>query len=92
MKPMMKPPSDGAGDVADAAEDGRRERLQAGVEAEVEADEAEAQAPDDAGRAGERAADEEGQRDRLVEVDAHQRGGLAGPGPWRASPGPAASG
>ena len=34
----------GAGDVADAAEDGGRERLQAGDEAEVEPDDAEVQA------------------------------------------------
>ena len=66
----------GAGEVADAAEDGGRERLEAGVEAEVEPDEPEVLTLEDAGRAGQRAADEERHRDRLVEVDAHQLGGL----------------
>jgi len=61
-----------AGDVADAAEDGRRERLQAGVEAEVLADEAEVVAPHDARRAGQRATDGERERDGLVDVDTHE--------------------
>ena len=72
----MKPPSAAPVDVADAAQDRRRERLQAGVEAEVELDDAEVQALDDAGRTGERRADEERHGDRLVDVDAHQLGGL----------------
>ena len=67
----------GAGDVADAAEDGGGERLESGVEPEVEADIAEAQAPHDAGGRREGATEEERQGDRLVHVDAHEGGRLA---------------
>src|SRR2546426_12458000 len=71
-------PADGrAGGVAAPAEDGRGERLEPGVEAEVLADEPEAETPDKAGSRGQHAAEQEGQGDRLVLVDAHQRGGLA---------------
>ena len=85
----------GAGQVADPAEDGGGERLQAGVEAEVEPDEAEVLTLEHAGRARQGATDEERHHDRLVEVDAHQLGGLLvlGRGAHRASePGPADEG
>ena len=64
----------GAADVADAAEHGGRERLDAGHEAHGVA-EGEGGAEQEAGRAAERAADDEGARDGLVDVDAHERGG-----------------
>src|SRR5215213_10055270 len=53
-------------DVADAPEDRRCEGLQAGVEAEVLANVAEPEAPDDPRRTRERAAESECQCDRLV--------------------------
>ena len=79
MNPMMKPADRRAGDVADPSQDRGGERLQAGVEAEVLADVAEAQAPDHARRPCEHAAEQEGQGDGLVEVDAHE-GRASGPG------------
>ena len=66
----------GAPEVADAAHDGRREGDQAGLEALVEADRRLVQRVDEAGRAGEHAAGEEGQRDRRVDVDPLQAGGV----------------
>ena len=81
-----------AGRVADTAEDGGREGLQAGKEPEVELDAAEVEALDDARRSGERRGDEERDRDRLVDVDAHELRRLAilGRGAHRpAEPGPA---
>ena len=46
----------------------------------------------DTGRAGQDAADQEGDADRAVDVDAHQAGGIRDPAPSRASPCPAACG
>src|SRR4029079_13264402 len=54
----------GSCEVADPAEDRGGERLESGVEAEVEADEAEILALEDAGRAGQGATDQERHRDR----------------------------
>ena len=67
----------GARDVADAAEHGRREGEQADAEAEVEARLREVGEVDEAADAGERAAEAERERDRAVDVDAHQARGVA---------------
>ena len=77
----------GAGGVADAAEDGGGERLEAGLEADVELRDAEVEALDHAGGARQRRADEERQGDRRVDVHAHdlRRVAVDGRGPHRAA-------
>ena len=67
---------DGAPDVADAAEDGGGERLQAGEEAHPEVDVGDLQALRDTGDGGEGGADGERDHDDPVDVDAHQAGGV----------------
>ena len=64
----------GAGQVADAAEHGGRERDQPELEALVEAHGRHVERVEEAGRARERAGDQERERDRAVHVDAHDRG------------------
>ncbi len=72
-EPDQKRTEHGAAQVPDAAEDGRRERdqpqLEPGVVAHVELQEEE-----EARGAGERAGEDERERDRPVHVDAHHRG------------------
>ena len=74
-EPDDERPEDGAGQVADAAEHGGRERdqpeLEAGVVAHVELEQV-----DDPGRACERPGEQERDGDRPVDVDPHHRGGL----------------
>ncbi len=84
MNPIISAPSDGAREVADAAEHRGRERDQAELEAGVVAH-VELQQVDDAGGAGERACEQERDGDRPVDVDAHHRRGLGvlGDGPHR---------
>jgi len=65
-----------APEVPDAAHDRRRERDQAGAEALVVANAGLVQRVDEASGAGEQAAEQEGERDRGVDVDSHQPGGL----------------
>ena len=77
MKPMQSAPSTAPGQVADAAEHRRSEGDQAEREAGVVADLAEVEGVDEAAGAGERAGDQEGERDRPVDVDAHHRRGVA---------------
>ena len=77
MKPMQSAPSTAPGQVADAAEHGRGERDQAELEAGVVAHLLEVEGVDEARRAGEAAGDQERERDRAVDVDAHHRGGVA---------------
>src|SRR5690348_16378422 len=67
---------DGTRQIADTAEDGRGERDQTELEALVVADAREVQGVDETGGAGERTGDQERERDRLVHVDAHDRGGV----------------
>ena len=67
---------DRALEVADAAHHGGGERDQAGREALVELDRAVVDRVDQPGRAGEHAAEQERQRDRAVDVDAHQPRGV----------------
>ena len=66
----------GALEVADAAHDRRGERDQAGGEALVELDRPVVERVDQARRAGQHAAEQERQRDRAVDVDAHQARGV----------------
>ena len=66
----------GSGDVADAAEHGRGEGLEARLEAQREVDVAEVEPLHDPGDAGQRGADEERDRDGAVDVHAHQLGGF----------------
>ena len=61
-----------AADVADAAEHGRGERLDAGQEADVEAGGLEEDHEQEPGGAGEDAAEQERERHDAVDVDAHQ--------------------
>src|SRR5205085_5431341 len=68
---------DRAGEVPDAAENGGRERDQAELVARVVADLPEVERVHEPARAGERAGDEERERDRPVDVDAHHGGGVA---------------
>ena len=63
----------GAGQVADPAEHGRGERDQAEGEALVVADVGLGERVDEAGGAGERAGEQERERDRPVDVDPHDR-------------------
>ena len=70
---MSKPAEHGAGERADAAEDGGGEGFDAGVEADVEVDHAVVEQEHQAGDGGERRADDEGERDRPVDIDAEQR-------------------
>src|SRR5690606_667730 len=65
-----------AAQVADAAEHGRRERLDAEEEAGVVTGEADLQHVEGGGRAREQAADEERQLDDAGAVDTHERGRL----------------
>ena len=67
---------DGALEVADAAHDRGGERDQAGREALVELHRAVVERVDQARGAGQQAAEQEGQADRAVDVDAHQAGGV----------------
>ena len=76
-QPDHEPADDGARQVADAADDRGRERLQAGVEAHVRPDLLVDETVEDAGRAGERRADEERRGDHAVHVDAHHLRRLA---------------
>ena len=64
-----------AGNVADAAEHGRREGVQAVLKSHLVADRVDVQAIDHDGRAGQCAADGERDGDHAIDVDAHQRGG-----------------
>ena len=75
--PMSEPPEGRAGQVADAAQHGGRERQQAELEPELEPGLAVVEGHDQARRAGEGAGDQEGQRDRPVDVDAHEARRLA---------------
>ena len=77
MKPMMKPPSAAPTVLPMPPRTAAVNALQAGLEAEVEAGDAVLQAVDDAGGARERRPDEERDRDRAVDVHAHQGGGVA---------------
>src|SRR2546430_4420479 len=61
-----------AGDVADAAQHGRGEGLEAGSEARVGVDQTVLDAEEHAGRTAHRPPDEEGDRDHPVDVDAHE--------------------
>ena len=67
---------DGARQVADAAEHGGREGDQPELEALVEPHGRHVERVEKPGRAGERAGDQERERDRAVDVDAHDRRGL----------------
>ena len=67
---------DGARQVADAAEHRGGEREQAEAEARVVLDVRHEQGVEDPGEAGEEAGDQERERDRPVDVDAHHRGGV----------------
>ena len=73
-RPMSTAPSTAPGQVADPPEHGGRERDQAEREPVVEADGRVVEGEDDAGRACEAAGDQERERDRAVDVDAHHRG------------------
>ena len=74
--PDDQTPDHRALEVADAAHDRRSERDQAGGEALVELDRAVVERVDQAGRARQQAAEQERQRDRAVDVDAHQARGV----------------
>src|SRR3954471_12933224 len=75
-QPDQQGPENGSGKVADAAEHRRREGDQPELEALVEADRACVERVEKTGHPGERAGDQEGERDRAVDVDAHHRGGV----------------
>ena len=77
MIPIRSAAEHGAGQVADAAQDGGGERDQADAEALVEADVREVEGVEQTGRAGERAGEQEREGDRAVDVDAHHRRGIA---------------
>src|SRR5689334_19297897 len=66
----------GAGEVPDTAEHRRREGEEPESEAGVPARDLDGLHVEDARRAGERAAEAEGEGDRAVDVDAHQAGGV----------------
>ena len=76
MNPISSRAEHGPGKVADAAEHGRGESDQTEREARVEPDRRRVEREDDACRAGERAGDEERERDRPVDVDPHHRRGV----------------
>src|SRR6266536_4983308 len=73
----QQPADEGTVQVADPAEHGGGERQQAVAKALEVPDLGVVGAVDQAGRAGQRSTDQERQRDRLVDVDAHHRGGFA---------------
>ncbi len=75
-QPQDQPARHSAGDVANAAEDGRRERFDAGDESHHKAHLLEHQGIQDTGRAGERAANDKGDDDDVVHVNPHQGGRL----------------
>ncbi len=77
MKPMQERAEHGAGQVADPAEHCGGECDQPEREAGVVADLPEVERVDEAARAGERAGEEERERDRPVDVDPHHRRGVA---------------
>src|SRR3954465_4481928 len=68
---------DRAGQVADSAEHGGRERDQAELESLVVPDVRHVQRVEQAGRARQRAGDQEGEGDRPVDVDPHHGRGVA---------------
>ena len=74
--PDDQPAEHGAADVADAAHHRRGERVEAGREALEVPDRGLVERADQAGRARHQAAEQERQRDRRVDVDAHQPRGL----------------
>src|SRR5712692_5386875 len=69
-----EPAQHGARDIADAAQDGRRERLEPRDEPRVRIDQTVLYAEQHARRAPHAPADEEGERDDAVDVDAHEAG------------------
>src|SRR5690606_25073835 len=67
----------GAGYRADAAENGGGERLDAGKKADIEVDYPVLEQEDQAGNGGQCCADDEGQGDRAVDIDAEEGGHAA---------------